>query len=255
MPEQYQIMMDRIQANFPVIEKATKNFNKSQSQFMDNMLTVTQPTELRSARQILAEINKAKMALDEAYFDIRKKHIQINRKRGKQASVKSHGMGVDELVLIEAEELESQVRHTMGYVEGAIRKIAAYMTQYQNILKKYGKEEFTEADFEKDEERYHIMKAFEQALHAARSHGGIIDEGNHIYFFQIGISGIAAQTEVHGLLSLERDLIQQGKMPTHEMTTNWLNALGEKYAGCAVNYAKRKGMTLLDEQALLGFAE
>ena len=241
LPAQYQTMLDKISMNYPVIEKATKNFNKSQSQFMDNMLTVTQPTELRSARQILAEINKAKMALDEAYFNIRKKQVQIKRKLEEN----------DELADIEAQELESQIKTTMGYVEGAIRKISGYMTQYQNILKKYGKEEFTEEDFEKDETRYHVMKAFEQALHAARSHGGIIDEGNHIYLFQIGISGIAAQMEVSELLDIEKKLIKEGKMPTHAMTVKWLNALADKYAGCAADYARLKGMTLIDEESLV----
>ncbi len=242
LPEQYQTMLDRIQSNFPAIAKATKNFNKSQSQFMDNMLTVTQPTELRSARQILAEINKAKMALDEAYFSIRKKQVQIKRKREE----------ADELADIEAEELESQIRSSMGYVEGAIRKISAFMTQYQNILKKYGKEEFTEADFEADEERYHIMKAFEQALCAARSHGGVVDEGNHIYFFQIGISGTAAQVEVRNFLTVEGKIVEAGAMPPHDMTVKWLHTMAEKYAGCATEYARRKGMSLVDGQALLG---
>jgi len=245
LPTQYQTMLEKISAGFPVIEKATKNFNKSQSQFMDNMLTVTQPTPLRSARQILAEINKSKMALDEAYFSIRKKQVQIKR----------HREQADELAEIEAQELESQIKTTMGYVEGAIRKISAYMTQYNAILAKAGKEEFTEEDFEKDEERYHIMTAFIQGLHAARSHGGCIDEGNHIYLFQIGISGIAAQAEVSDFLDLERELITDSKMPTHQMTLNWLNNLADKYAGCAEKYAKYKGMSLMDAQSLIGDAD
>lgn len=242
LPTQYQTMLEKISIGFPVIERATKNFNKSQSQFMDNMLTVTQPTPLRSARQILAEINKSKMALDEAYFSIRKKQVQIKRHREQD----------DELAEIEAQELESQIKTTMGYVEGAIRKISAYMTQYSAIIAKSGKEEFTEEDFEKDEERYHIMTAFIQGLHAARSHGGCIDEGNHIYLFQIGISGIAAQVEVTEFLNLERQLIANGKMPTHQMTLNWLNNLADKYAGCAEQYAEYKGITLMDQNSIIG---
>lgn len=245
LPIQYRTMLEKINMYYPVIQRATKNFNKSQSQFMDNMFTVTQLTELRSARQILAEINKAKMALDEAYFSMRKKQIQINRKRSEN----------DELSEIEAQELELQINNTMGYVEGAIRKVSAYITQYQNILLKLGKTELTEDDFEKDEERYHIMKAFEQALHAARSHGGIIDEGNHIYLFQVGISGIAAQKEVSDLLYAEQQLINDGKMPTHAMVLRWLNALADKYAGCAVSFASYKGMTLLDSDSLVQTCE
>ena len=246
LPEQYHGMMERINHFYPVIEKATKNFNKSQSQFMDNMFTVSQPTELRSARQILAEINKAKMALDEAYFGIRKKQVEIRRKKAATPDDIYH----KELLDIEAQELESQVNHTMGYVEGAIRKISAYMTQYQNILQKYGKEEFTEADFEADEERYHIMKAFEQALCAARSRGGVVDEGNHIYFYQIGISGTAAQVEVRNFLAVEGKVVEAGALPPHDMTVKWLQSMADKYSGCSVIYAKQKGMTLIDRESL-----
>jgi len=242
LPVQYQSMLNRISESYPIIHKATKNFNKSQSQFMDNMFTISQPTELRSARQILAEIAKAKMAMDEAYFSIRKKQIQIKRKRQEQ----------DELSEIEAQEMESQIAVTMEYVEGAVRKISAYMTQYQNILNKYGKSEFTEEDFERDEERYHIMTAFTQALYAAMAHNGIIDEGNQIYMGQIGISVFAAQAEVSDFLNIGQDLIAKGKMPTHAMVLKWLNALADKYAGCASQYAEYKGMTLMDNKSLIG---
>ena len=246
-----------------MIEKATKNFGKSQSQFMDNMFTVSQPTELRSARQILAEINKSKMALDEAYFNVRKKEIEIARKKSwkKQLeiawdnhigeNIKPENQFDRDLLEVEIQELGCQIKNTMGYVEGAIRKISAYMTQYQNILAKYGKTEFTEEDFEKDEERYHIMKAFEQGLCAARSHGGVIDEGNHIYFYQIGISGTAAQKEVSDFLMGEGKILASGKMPAHGNTVNWMNAMADKYTGCAIDFAQRKGMTLIDKDSVI----
>jgi hypothetical protein len=187
------------------------------------------------------------MALDEAYFNIRKKQIEIARKKATSADNQFDR----DMMEVEVQELECQIKNTMGYVEGAIRKISAYMTQYKNILSKYGKEEFSEEDFEKDEERYHVMKAFEQGLCAARSHGGVIDEGNHIYFYQIGISGTAAQMEVNQFLAGEGKQLQAGEMPTHENTVTWMNDMADKYAGCAVDFAKRKGMTLIDEGSVI----
>jgi hypothetical protein len=246
LPTQYQAMLESVSGFFPAIAKATRNFNKSQSQFMNNMLTLSQPTELRSLRQILAEVNKSKMALDEAYFNIRKKQVQIKQKKRFRASDDLER----EMLDIEIAELENQISNTMGYVEGAIRKISAYMAQYQSILKALGKEEITEEDFEKDEERYHIMKAFEQGLCAARSHGGIIDEGNHIYFYQIGISGTAAQVEVSALLSQEGQMVVDGKMPGHEIVWKWLHDLADKYAGCAKTFMETKHMQLTDENSL-----
>jgi len=244
----YEMMSDDIQKNYPVIEKAIKNFNKTQSQFMDNMLTVSHPTPLRNARQILAEVVKSKMALDEAYFNIKKKKVEIKRKR------RTLEVSVDELdnelLEIEINELTSQCRTTTGYIEGAVRKVSAYINQYNNILKFFSKEEFTEEDFEKEEERYHIMTMFEQALCAARSHGGIIDEGNQIYAHQIGINGTMAQREVYLYLSMEGQFLTEGKEITHEMTINWLKEMADKYVGSAISYANKKGMVLLDKNSL-----
>ena len=243
----YQVMLKEISNYYPVLEKATSNFNKSQSQFMNNMLTVSHPTELRNARQILAEVERTRQALDEAYFNIRKKQIEIKKK---ELQLKD-SIDLDyDLLFIEILELKSQIKSSSGYVEGAIRKISAYVSQYKQILTSMGKEDFTEEDFEKDEERYHIQKMFEQGLCAARSNGGRIDEGNQIYAHQIGINGTAAQEEVNIYLTNEITLIQSGGMPSHSMTINWLRSMADKYEGCAIEYAFRKGMMLLDTNSL-----
>jgi hypothetical protein len=250
LSNKYEVMLKTIQNNYPVIEKATKNFNKTQSQFMDNMFTVSHPTELRNARQILAEITKSKMALDETYFSIRKKKLELRRKKNKLEMERTLDIFDKELLLIEIDEVTSQIRTAIGYIEGAIRKVSAYINQYNNILKSFGKEEFTEEDFEKDEERYHIMKMFEQALCAARSHGGVVDEGNQIYAHQIGINGTMVQQEILKYLAEEGKLISIKEVPTHEMTINWLKSMAGKYVGSAVAYVVKKGMVLLDVDSL-----
>uniref|UniRef100_A0A6M3J5D5 Uncharacterized protein n=1 Tax=viral metagenome TaxID=1070528 RepID=A0A6M3J5D5_9ZZZZ len=244
----YKDMLAGISKYFPVIEKATANFNKTQSQFMNNMLTVNHPTELRNARQILAEIEKSRMALDEAFFSIQKKRIEIKKKEV-ILSVTTDVLD-KELLKIEIAELKSQIKTSTGYVEGAIRRVSAYISQYRQILSSLGKESFTEEDFELDEERYHIMKMFEQGLCAARSHGGVIDEGNQIYAHQIGINGTAAQREVSLYLASEGKMIAEGDMPTHGMTIDWLHEMTKKYEGSAKRYVERKRMMLLDMDSL-----
>ena len=246
LPTQYQTMLQSVSNYFPVITKATRNFNKTQSQFMNNMLTLSQPTELRSLRQILAEVNKTKQALDESYFKIRKKQVEIKQK--KRFSTKDEFE--QEMLDIEIAELESQISNTMGYVEGAVRKISSYMSQYQNILDRLGIEEMSEADFEKDEERYHIMKMFEQALCAARSRQGVVDEGNHIYCYQIGISGTAVQMEVSQFLSEEGEIVKAGELPEHGRTWEWMQKMADKYAGSAKKFCGLRGIELLQEESL-----
>lgn len=247
LPGEYIPMLQKIESNYPALKRDTDAFYKTQSQFMDNMLTVSAPTELRNLRQILAEINKIKSALQEAHFGTKKKQIEILKKE--EQLKEATGLDAD-LLKIEIAELDSHIANTNDYTKGAIRKISAYITQYQNILKKLGKSELTEQDFEEDEERYHIMKAFEQGLCAARSHGGNIDEGNQIYFYQIGINGMVAQAEVSMYLQKEMEIIAGGQEPAHEMTVKFLEYCSKKFSGCAKNFAEYKGQQLIDYDSL-----
>lgn len=248
LPTQYKTMLSEVSEYYPVITKATRNFNKSQSQYMNNMMTVSHPTELRNLRQILAQLNRAKQALDEAYFNVEKKKIRIKQKQRKLKDETDDLM--KELLEVQIMQMQSQLENAMQSVEGAVRKVAGYVSQYKHILKEKGIEEMTEADFEKDEERYHIMKMFEQGLCAARSRQGVIDEGNHIYCYQIGISGTAAQMEVSAFLAAEGEMVKAGKMPEHGHTWNWMNEMADKYAGSAEKFCQLKGMELLQEGAL-----
>jgi len=245
---QYKGMLSDIAEYYPKIEKDTRNFCKTQSQFMDTMMTVHQPTPLRSLRQILAEVTNSKMALNEAYFKSRKAKIELEKKQRKMEACEDP---LDkQIMMIEIEEAIANTEMSRGYVEGAIRRVHAYLEQYKNLLQKYGKDEFTEEDFEEDEARYHVMTAFDQALCAARARGGVIDEGNQIYFYQIGVNGGAAQYELAMYLASEGRMFEAGQLPTHEMTTEWLEAMGRKYAFAAQDFAARKGMQLVSTTSL-----
>jgi hypothetical protein len=89
-----------------------------------------------------------------------------------------------------------------------------------------------------------------QALNAARARGGVIDEGNLIYLFDMGINSAQAQAEIYAYLKMENTLMEQGKAPTHEMTMVWLEACADKFSGDSVKFAERRGFKLYDEESL-----
>lgn len=249
--KKYNPMFNIIKKTLPSMIKTTKNFNKTQSQFMDNMLTVSHPTPIRNLRQILAEVEKTKMALNEAMINQKLKDVQIRELKHK-LSMKEYKDGFDkEKIEIKILKYQNSLNSAIGYIEGAFRKMTNYAEQYNNILKSLNVKDINEVDFEKEEERYHIMKAFDQALCAARSHSGIIDEGNHIYFSQIGINGTQAQMEMNKYLSEQGKQISEGKEPTHERQVEWLNDMYDKFKGCSSKYAKLKGMSVVSDKALL----
>ena len=66
---------------------------------------------------------------------------------------------------------------------------------------------------------------YEQALNSARPRQGVIDEGNMIYLFDLGINAAQAQAEVFSYLNWENELVKQGKAPEHHHTVQWLEGL------------------------------
>ena len=248
--KEYKQMLTNINSNLPAIKKSSSNFYKSHSQFMGVMLDVTAITPIRSVKHTLAELDKTRMALEEAQLKMMKKDIELRQKEKKLAD----GDYKDELEreLLETEILEVKVNmnNIQNSVSGAIRKMNFFTNQYKSILKKLGKEDITEEEYEKEESRYHVMTCLKQALNAARARGGVIDEGNLIYLFDMGINSAQAQAEIYSYLEMENKLMREGKAPTHEMTMQWLEACADKFSGDANKFAERRGFKLYDEESL-----
>ncbi len=233
-------MIAQIKEKLPEIKRATSFFGKKQSQFMDNLLTVSHNTPLRNMRQIMSEITRAREALQEAYYKQKKEEIEV--KKLVRSLEKENDPLERELIELKIEEIQAKQESSKYYISGAIRKISALLNQYDAISEKHGCKDFNEFDFEKEEERYHITKAFSQALTAARSKGGIVDEGNHIYFYQIGINGAAAQLDIIKYLKTETAMLEQKQQPTYKMLDDFLNRMADKYIGCAEKALSSKGM-------------
>jgi hypothetical protein len=248
--KEYKQMLTNINTTLPAIKQSSSNFYKSHSQFMGVMLDVTAITPIRSVKHTLAELDKTRMALEEAQLKMMKKDIELRQKEKKMAD----GDYADDLEreLLETEILEVKVNmnNIQNSVSGAIRKMNFFTNQYKSILKKLGKDDITEEEYEKEESRYHVMTCLKQALNAARARGGVIDEGNLIYLFDMGINSAQAQAEIYAYLEMENKLMKEGKAPTHEMTMQWLEACADKFSGEAEKFAERRGFKLYDEESL-----
>ena len=244
---EYNTMLSSIASKMPAVEQATSNFHKSHSQFMGVTLDVTAITPIRSIKHTLAEIDRTRSALQEAYINMKKKDVELRRKQSELEAAQ----GFDrELLEIEVMELEVHKVGTSNAVQGAIRKMSFFVNQYENLMLKVGKTELTEADYELEEARYHIMTCMKQGLNAARSRNGVIDEGNMIYLFDLGINAAQAQAEVFAYLTMENELISKGIPPTHEMTVKWLEACADKWADDPAKFAKYRGFDVFDPSSL-----
>lgn len=245
---EYSVMLNNIGANLSKIDKTSENFHKSHSQFMNVTLDVTTLTPMRSLMHVSAEIDKTKKALQENYFRLSKFKVELERKKKQLETC------VDDfdrqILAIEIAEHECNIESAKAPMQSAIRIMNFFINQYNSLLALTGKDSFTEEDFEKEEVKHHIITAFKQALTAARSRGGVVDEGNMIYFFDLGINQAHAQSEILGYLKLEEEMMKDGKIPAHEMTLKWLNNCAEIFKDCPINSVKNKGFTLLDHTSL-----
>ena len=241
-------MMANIDNKIPEIKKASSNFYKSHSQFMNVSLDVTAITPIRSIKHTLAEIDKTRRALGEAHIRRSKGFVKLKKKQNKIKTCKDSLK--KEMLEIEIFEIETGLAEGQNSIQAAIRKLNMFVNQYENLLKHLGITEVTEEMYEREENRYHIMTAMKQALSAARTSGGVIDEGNHIYLFDLGINGAAAQVELFNYLKIENEMIAKGVQPTHEMTMRWLESCANKFANETQKFVERRGFKLLDKQSL-----
>ena len=248
--KEYKVMLDNINKSLPAIKQSSSNFYKSHSQFMGVMLDVTAITPIRSVKHTLAEIDKTRMALEEAHLKMMKKDIELRQKEKELANDDFKDDLAKELIETEILEIKVNMNNIQNSISGAIRKMNFFTNQYKSILKKLGKDDITEEEYEKEESRYHVMTCMKQALNAARARGGVIDEGNLIYLFDMGINSAQAQAEIYSYLQMENKLMNEGKAPTHEMTMQWLEACADKFSGDANKFAERRGFKLYDEESL-----
>ena len=245
---EYKTMLANIKEKMPAVAQATSNFHKSHSQFMGVTLDVTAITPIRSVKHTLAEVDRTRGALQEAFINMKKKEVELKKKQRELEECTDDSD--KEMLEIEILELETGLTNGQNSVQGAIRKMNFFTNQYDKLMEHIGKDELTEADYELEEARYHIMTSMKQALNSARPRGGQIDEGNLIYLFDLGINAAQAQAEVFAYLQWENKLISEGKAPEHEATVKWLEGCADKWAGCPAKFANSRGFDVFDPTSL-----
>lgn len=248
LPKEYSPMLENIKENLPAVQRTSENFYKSHSQYMNATIDITDLTPLHSVKHILARIERKKSALAEAQLKRRKSEIELRQKQKQLETITDEFER--ELMEVEIIEIMHGLSSGENYIKGAIREMSFLMTQYQSVLDKLGKDHLTEEDFEEDEKKYHIMTALKQALCSARPRGGVIDEGNSIYLFDIGVNVAHAQAEVFNYLRQEQELIEKGLAPSHDMTMEWLEKCAEKFKDCGEQFAASRGLIVMDKKSL-----
>lgn len=246
-PEHYSAMLGVISKSLPAISESNQSFYKSDSQLKIVSLDINDLTEIGSAKHILARIERKKAALKESDLEVRKSKIELSKLRDKYDE--AQGFEAEEIG-IKILELESRIEDTTNYQRGALREMTFLVKQYEAICNRLGVDVITEEMYEANEPKAQTIRAFSQALAAARSRNGVVDEGNFIFFQDLGINGAAAQREIIAYLEAEQKILENGEVPTFEMQYNWLHAVADKFCGEVKRYSEARGFIPFVEEAL-----
>lgn len=216
-----QVAAARVAEKLPEIDKATRAFDRNNSQTTLNMMTLTMlngHSPYRMLRQITAEVEKRKMALSEAQVSHAKTRMEILELEEK-----------DDVVS------EAELRHKRhnivqmeNKINGSIKDIATLIDSYDNIKENYKIDEWDEVAFEKEEKRHHVRRGFE-LMYRNLMDGGRASTATIEYMQQYGVHPQLALTEVSGYIKVTADKIANKELLHSNDLEEFLDHMADKY--------------------------
>ena len=226
-----QVAAARVAEKLPEIDKATRAFDRNNSQTTLSMMTLTMlngHSPYRMLRQITAEVEKRKMALSEAQVSHAKQRVKILELEGEddpvsEAELKAARHG---LVMME------------NKINGSIKDIATLIDSYENIKAKNNIDEWDEEAFEREEKRHHVRRGFE-LMYRNLMDGGRASTSTIEYMQQYGVHPQVAMTEVSGYLKITAQRIANHELLHSNDLEEFLDEMADKYYQNADKTAER----------------
>ena len=159
-------------------------WNHSHSQWDWKHINLSYLSPYKNMRQIAGEIASKKTALNEAKWNHVKTEIEIKKLEEKLSDPKiEYWDEVD--AKVEVTQKKEQLAEGMSYIEGAMKDILALNGMYEQLKSKVN--EFSEADFEKEESKNHLKRSLVQCIRDVRQ-SGTITKGEQEYLEQVGVN-------------------------------------------------------------------
>jgi len=225
------------------IDRVNHTAGRSQTQTTNQLMSLTMMTDspYRRLRQCLSQIERKRTALEEAYFKMQKKQLQIKVWYEKG----------DEMSVVRAKEAESNMIRQKDYIDGAFKEIATFQCAYDEIRESHNiPEKWDEKDAELAEIDHHIKQAFRQA-HRDMVNTGRIGLGNMEYLEQYGIHIQTATKVIADYIAGEDKMISEGKMPTVRHLYAFLDRMAETFHDAHKDVLNRIGIKELIKEEFL----
>lgn len=221
-----QAAVARVSERMPELTEKTKIFDRNNSQTTISMMTLTMlngQSPMRLLRQILAEVERRKMALAEAQLSHAKLVNEI-----KELSERDLGPVEQAELRLKNISLDSME----GKINGSLKDIATLIDAYDSIKATHQIDDWDERSFEDEEKRHHVRRGFE-LLYRNLIQGGRAHEATIEYLQQYGVHVQIALAEVTNYVAAVNDAIRNGEMVTASNMEDFLDAMADKYKHCA----------------------
>jgi hypothetical protein len=221
----------KVNEYLPEIEQKTRAFDRNNSQHTLSMMTLTMlngQSPMRMMRQIMAEIEKRKMALAEAqvsHAETLKEMEELEFEDDPVSQAKFRQKNVS-IAMLESK------------INGSFKDIATLIDAYNNIKAKHGIDDWDEEAFEREEKRHHVRRGFE-LMYRNLLDGGRAQTATIEYLQQYGVHPQVALTEVSGYVQYTAQQIAKGVLLHSNDLEDFLDKMADKYCANADVTAER----------------
>lgn len=193
----------------PEVNRAVSCFSKQNSQTTSSLMSLNMIDSgpYRVLRQIIAQAEKKRAALNEVVYDIELKKLDYQELT--EEMLTASGIEWEKLNL-KSSKLQCDVIDSQTHIEASIKELGALKRRYEEIRNnKNIAEDWDEEDFEDGEIEHHVKSIFRNAIRdrMQSSH----NMGTMEYMEQYGINPITAYALVDKYINEIRDMIAQDR--------------------------------------------
>ena len=210
----------------PELDSKTKYFDRNNSQSTLSMMSITMlngQSPMRMMRQVMAEVEKRKLALAEAQVNHATQLEEIEELQTKLQDDPDNN-------LLNAKLRQAMVGITTheSKINGSFKDIAVLIDSYNAIKAKHGIEDWDEEQFEREEKRHHVRRGFE-LMYRNLMDGGRASTATIEYMQQYGIHPQVGLAEVQAYMNSVTDRMNNGVMLHANDLEDFLDAVADKY--------------------------
>jgi hypothetical protein len=221
----------RVNEYLPELEEKTRSFDRNNSQHTLSLMTLTMlngQSPYRMMRQVMAEVEKRKMALAEAQVSHAETLKEIEELEFEDDPVSQAKFRQKNVSL---QMLESKIN-------GSFKDIATLIDSYQNIKDKNGIDDWDEEAYEREEKRHHVRRGFE-LMYRNLLEGGRAQTATIEYLQQYGVHPQVALTEASGYVQHTAKQIAEGVILHSNSLEDFLDGMADKYCDNVDKTAER----------------